>query len=213
MTKGALSAPVRAVCKGHHDLQEVCHDLRQTVAAVRMLADAALADDGLQGTARAHVEKLADQAEVLADTIRQQLRSVPGDQNRRLFDLRHPICDLVDAERVTYHGVLDLKAGPAPVLVHAQPVDVRRVFVNLLGNATRAAGPGGSVMIEVRVEGSLAEVSIDNSGPTRPGTTEGTGLGWDIITQRLSRMGGRLAYGLGSCGGVRATVHLPLAMV
>ena len=204
---------MRVVCEGHHDLREVCHDPRQTVAAVRTLADAALADDGLQGAARVHVEKLADQAEILADTIRQQLRPPPGDQKRRrLFDLRRPICDLVDAERVTYRGVLDLMAGPAPVLVHAQPADVRGVFVNLLSNATRAAGPAGSVMIEVRVEGGLAEVIMDNTGPTRVGVPEGTGLGWDIITKRLSRIEGRLAYGLGRGGGVRATVHLPLAV-
>jgi signal transduction histidine kinase len=191
----------------------VCHDLRQTVTAVRTLADAALADDGLQGAARTHVEKLVGQAEILADTIRQQLRPAPVDQRRRLFDLRRLIGDLVDAERVTYHGELDLQAGQAPVLVHAQPADARRVFVNLLSNATRAAGPGGSVMIEMRAEGGLAEVSMDNTGPTRAGTEEGTGLGWDIITQRLSRIEGRLAYGPGRCGGVRATVCLPLASV
>jgi signal transduction histidine kinase len=205
---------VRALCEGHHDLQEVCHDLRQTVAAVRTLADAALADDGLQGAARTHVEKLVGQAEILADTVRQQLRPAPGDQwRRRLFDLRRLIGDLVDAERVTYHGELDLQAGQAPVLVHAQPADARRVFVNLLSNATRAAGPAGRVMIEMRVEDGLAEVSMDNTGPTRAGTEEGTGLGWDIITQRLSRIEGRLVYGPGRCGGVRATVRLPLASV
>lgn len=207
---GARQAGYLHVGARQHDLREMCHDLRQTIAAVRTLADAALADGGLQGAARTHVEKIAGQAEILADTIRQELRPTVGGRKSHLLDLRRLISDLADGERVTYLGALEVIAKPAPVLIHANPDDVRRVLANLLGNATRAAGPAGSVVIEVTVETGLAKVVIDNteSGCPRPA---GTGLGWNIITQRLSRMEGRLVYGQGRRSGVRATLRLPLA--
>jgi signal transduction histidine kinase len=159
------------------------------------------------------VEKIAGQAEILADTKRPQLRPAADDRKRRrLFDLRRLISDLADGERVTYRGMLDVIAESAPVLIHANLDDVRRVLANLLSNATRAAGPAGSVVIEVTVEAGLAEVVIDNTGPTCAQAPEGTGLGWNIITRRLSRMEGSLVYGQGRQSGVRATLRLPLAV-
>jgi len=211
--ENALRASHPYTCEGQQELWEACHDMRQMVAAVQTLADAALADRGLQGPARAHVEKIAGQAEILADTIRLQLHPAGGDpKSRRLIDLRRLVSDVADGERVTYQGTLEVIGEPAPVLIHAKLDDVRRVLSNLLSNATRAAGPTGSVVIEVKVEAELAEVDIDNTGPTFAKASEGTGLGWSIITQRLSRVGGRLAYGQGKRGGVRATLWLPLAV-
>lgn len=189
--EGAQQAGHLHACTGQHDLREVCHDLLQTIVVVRTLADAALADHGLQGVARAHVEKIAGQAEILADTIRRRLRPAGADRaRRRLFDLRHLISGLADGERVTYHDTLYIIAGPAPVFIHANLDDVRRVLANLLSNATRAAGPTGSVVIEVTVEAGLAEVAIDNTAPMCARAPERTGLGRNIICQRLSGMAG-----------------------
>ncbi len=207
------SAGSPAICQGHQELRETCHDMLQTVAAVQALADAALAERSLQGPARGHVEKIAVQAEILADTVRQQLRQSADDQKgRRLIDLRPLISDVADGERVTYQGVLEVVGEPVPVFVHAGRDDVRRVLSNLLSNATRAAGPAGNVVIEVKVKSGLAEIVIDNTWPASAELREGTGLGWSIIAQRLSRIEGRLAYSQGSRGGVRATLSLPLAV-
>ena len=185
----------------------------QTVAAVQTLADAALAERSLQGPARGHVEKIAVQAEILADIVRQQLRQAADDQKGpRLIDLRRLISDVADGERVTYQGVLEVIEQPVPVLIHAERDDVRRVLSNLLSNATRAAGPAGNVVIEVKVKSALAEIVIDNTWPTFAELQEGTGLGWSIIAQRLSRIEGKLAYSHGSRGGIRATLSLPLAV-
>lgn len=202
-----------ATCQEHQELREACHDMLQTVAAVQALADAALAERSLPGPARAHLEKIAVQAEILADTVRQQLRPAADDQKgRRLIDLRRLISDVADGERVTYQGVLEVTGQPVPVLINAERDDVRRVLSNLLSNATRAAGPAGKVVIGIKVKSGLAKIVIDNTWPTFAELREGTGLGWSIITQRLSRIEGRLAYGHGSRGGIQATLSLPLAV-
>jgi signal transduction histidine kinase len=184
----------------------------QTVAAVQTLADAVLAERGLQGPARAYVEKIVSQAEFLADTVRQELRQADGQKGRRLIDLRRLISDVADGERVTYQGVLKVIEQPVPVLIHTERSDLRRVISNLLSNATRAAGPAGNVVIDVEMKSGLAEIVIDNTGPALAEVQEGTGLGWSIIAQRLSRIEGKLAYDQGSRGGVRATLSLPLAV-
>ena len=209
---GSPSGGSPAACQERQELLEACHDMVQAVAAVQTLADAALAERSLQGPARGHVEKIALQAEILADTVRQQLRHAADDQKgRRLIDLRRLISDVADGERVTYHGGLEVIGQPVPVLIHAVRDDIRRVLSNLLSNATRAAGPAGNVVIEVKVKSGLAEIVVDNTWPTFAELQEGTGLGWSIIAQRLSSIEGRLAYSHGSQGGIRATMSLPLA--
>jgi signal transduction histidine kinase len=158
---------------------------------------------------------IAHQAEILADAIRQQLHSTGGPVKRRgLIDLRRLVFDVAETERVTYRGTLEVIGDSAPVLVDAGRDDVRRVLANLLSNATRAAGPTGNVVIEVKVDvgPAEAEVVIDNTVPTVAQAPEGTGLGWSIIIQMLTRIDGTLAYGQGRRGGVRATLSLPLAM-
>lgn len=203
---------VTDVGEGHQELREVCHDMQHRVAAVRTLADAALADGGLQGAARSYVEKLADQAETLADTIRQQLYPAESDQEwARLTDLRSLIVDAAEAERVTYQGTLEVLAQSEPVLVYAKRNDVRRILSNLLANATRAAGPAGRVVLEVKARSGLAQLVVDNTGAFGE-VPDGAGLGWGIMAQRLARCGGRIAYRRGSEGGVRATLSLPLAL-
>lgn len=207
------SAGSPAAYQGHQELREACHDMLQTVAAVLTLADAALGERSLREPARGHVEKIAVQAGILADTVRQELRKAADDQKgRRLIDLRLLISDVADGERVTYQGVLEVIEQPVPVLILAARDDVRRVLSNLLSNATRAAGPAGNVLIEVKVKSSLVEIVIDNTCPTFAELQEGTGLGWSIIARRLSRIGGRLAYSLGGRDGIRATLSLPLAV-
>lgn len=201
--------------KGPQELRQTCHDMRQTVAAVQTLADAALADGGLQGPARAHVEKIASQAEILADTISQQLHPAGGDQKlRSLIDLRRLVSDVAEAERVTYQGTLEVIGDSGTVLIDAGRDDVRRVLSNLLSNATRAAGPTGNVAIEVKADAGLteAEVVIDNTMLPGAKAPQGTGLGWSIIIQLLTKIEGKLAYGEGRRGGVRATLWLPLAV-
>ncbi len=89
--------------------------------------------------------------------------------------------------------------------------DARRIISNLLGNATRAAGPGGMVTVEVVTDGTFAEVTVEDTGPGFGKIPKGEGLGLSIVAQSLARCGGRLEYGRGRGGGVRASLRLPLA--
>ena len=63
-------------------LREACHDMRQPVAGVLALADAALTEPGLSGIARLRLEQIINQAEWLADMIQDWLGAAqPGDSH------------------------------------------------------------------------------------------------------------------------------------
>ena len=124
-------------------------------------------------------------------------------------------------DRVTVHRLY----SPLPK-VQCRGGQIQQVFMNLLTNATQAAGPGGQIYIDARPEGDGVRVSVRDSGPGVPAdlatkifdpffTTkdvgEGTGLGL-AISQRIARShGGRIDLGSRPAGqGAEFIVWLPL---
>ena len=193
-------------------IRETCHDMRQPIAAVLALADAALTEPCLPDVTRSQLEQISTLAQSLADVVNQWLRAdEQADEAVRLTDLVRLADEAVAAERVTFEGTLTLLSQAEPVLLHVNPVDVRRVISNLLGNATRAAGPAGQVTAEVSCDSGLAQLVVEDSGPGLGHLPEGTRLGWGIVAQILARSGGSIEYGGGALGGVRACFWLPLA--
>ncbi len=106
--------------------------------------------------------------------------------------------------------------------VDGDPVQLRQVFVNLVGNAVDAAGPAG----EVRVRGGSADgvvtVVVEDTGPgVDPATArrlfeplittkdKGIGLGLALVKRIVERHGGTVAYEARESGGARFTVRFP----
>lgn len=192
-------------------LRETYHDMRQPVAAMLALADAALTEPCLPDVTRSYLEQISTLAQSLADVVHESLRADEhADEGARLTDLVQLADEAVAAERVTFAGTLKLLPHAGPVLVRTNPVDIRRVISNLLGNATRAAGPTGRVTVEVGCDSSLAQLAVEDSGPGLGHIPQGTRLGWGIIAQSLARCGGSIKYGESALGGVRACFWLPL---
>lgn len=192
--------------------RETCHDIRQPIAAVQALAAAALGDPGLQEVTRSYLEQIVTQAQSLAEVIRQRLHTEePAEVRTRLTDLVSLADEAAAAERVTYEGTLEVEPHAEPVLVCVNQTEVRGIISNLLSNATRAAGPVGTVTIEISRHLGLAELVVQDTGPGFGEIPEGTGLGWRIIAQSLAKCEGKISYGCGTLGGVRASFWLPLA--
>jgi signal transduction histidine kinase len=111
-------------------------------------------------------------------------------------------------------------AGSAPG--HAEKL--RQVLVNLVRNASEAAGPGGEVRVRVGERGGAAELAVEDSGPgmdeevrarlfepfftTKP---KGTGLGLAVSRAIARAHGGELAAGSAAGGGARFELTLPRA--
>ena len=124
---------------------------------------------------------------------------------------------------------LELEIRPASVLVHGDSKKLRQVFANLIGNAIKFTGDGGSVVVEIRTEeDGAACVSVRDTGVgmddeeikvalspfgqvdgTRTRWREGTGLGLPIAKALVELHGGSLSIASQKTVGTEVVVKLP----
>jgi len=196
-------------------LREVCHDLRQPIAGVLALAGAALAEPTLPQHVRGRLEQILELAEWQSDVVENWL-DVPANQAGQAgrvaagTDAVRVVNEAAAAERLTWAGNLTLIWPSEPVAVAPHPVILRRMTANLLGNATHAAGPAGTVTVEVSRCGGRMLLAVEDDGPGFGGVAQGRGLGLTTVARQAARHGGRLECGRGSLGGARVILRLPL---
>jgi len=187
--------------------------MRQPVASMLALAGAALTDPALPRAARARLEQIVEQAEWLADLVEHALDTAgPGTSGNHMTDLWRVVNDVVAAERVTWPGEVKMAGVAEPVLAAIHPVLLRRMAANLLNNATRAAGPSGTVTVEIGRQQNLALLVVEDSGPGFGKIEKGLGLGLSMVSTNAIRHGGRLECGGGGTVGARVGLWLPLAV-
>ena len=79
---------------------------------------------------------------------------------------------------------------------------MRRMAANLLANATRAAGPSGTVTIEVSQQASRMLLAVEDNGPGFGRLPTSLGLGLSaVLTVEAAEHQGRLECGRSSLGG------------
>ena len=86
---------------------------------------------------------------------------------------------------------------------------MRRVVSNVLGKATRAAGPAGKVTVEVQKRRGTAMLVVEDSGPGFGNIPSGAGLGLSAVARNVVKYGGRLECRRGVRGGARVSLWLP----
>lgn len=200
------------------EIRETFHDLSQPVACVLALAAAALAEPDLPATTRRRLEQIAGQARWLADMVRDCLgaqgQETPAeieelDDGRA--DLVHIAREVIAAECLTWRGDLVLNSPAGPVWCMLHPVLLRRAVANVLGNATRAAGPAGTVTVEILRRKGGVVLSVEDNGPGFGKIPSGTGLGLSAVARNVVKHGGKMEFGCGEDGGgARVSLWLPV---
>ena len=201
-------------------LREVCHDIRQPIAGVLALAGAALVEADLPEGARSRLEQIVELAEWQSDVVENWLDAAVGGAapTAGRIDAVQVVNEAAAAERLVWGGGLTLIWPPEPVLIRMDPVDLRRMTANLLDNATRAAGPSGTVTVEVTRCDSRMLLTVEDDGPgfgspvKDEGLARGHGLGLSAVARQTIQCGGRLECGQSSLGGGRVSLWLPLAV-
>jgi K+-sensing histidine kinase KdpD len=191
-------------------LRELCHDLRQPIAGVLALAGAVLAEPALPRDARSRLEQIMELAEWQSDMVQNWLEASAGPP-RAGTDAVRVVSAATAAARLTWAGNLTLVWPPEPVFVALPPVILRRMTANLLDNATRAAGPSGTVTVEVSRWGRRMLLTVEDDGPGFGRLANGGhGLGLSAVARQAIQHGSRLECGGGSLGGGRVILSLPL---
>lgn len=187
-----------------HTLQ-LCHDLRQYVAAGLLVAQ--LPEDGqLDTVARARFDTLREVLVRMRELVNAELdgdggKDVPLDvlavveQSLALTELTHR-CSVA----VRSHG---------HALAVGDPVMLRRALMNVLDNAGRAAGDHGTITVEVRTRAGqvLVDVTDDGLGFGRIEPVSGHGL--SVVDMAVRRLRGQLDITSPPGEGTRVRLTIP----
>lgn len=197
-------------------LRETLHDMRQPVATTMALAAAALTEPGLPGAASQRLGEIIRQAEWLADMIHgclaahgQEEQDEIDNEDLTCTDIVQLVRELIAAECLTWPGDIAFTSPAGPVWCMLHPVLLRRVVSNVLGNATRAAGPAGAVTVEIQQRRGMAMLAVEDSGPGFGNIPSGAGLGLSAVARNVVKYGGRMECRRGARGGARVNLWLP----
>jgi two-component system CheB/CheR fusion protein len=64
------------------------------------------------------------------------------------------------AKGIAFHAEL----SPEPLLIHADPIRIEQVAMNILGNAVKFTGSGGSVTVRTALQGDEAVLTVHDTG-------------------------------------------------
>jgi PAS domain S-box-containing protein len=190
----------------------VAHDLRNPLAAIdgwtEMIAEELDGGDLPPELAREFVSRVRSASRRMRELIRDLLAHATS-SSRAIVPSRVDLTALVAEVVGARHAEGQVRCGRLPV-VAGDPVLVRQVVDNLLGNALKYVPPGTEPRVEVsgRLTGDLVTVSVcDNGVGVPPGEHErifeefhrahhrdfeGSGLGLAICRRIITRHGGTI---------------------
>ncbi len=112
------------------------------------------------------------------------------------------------------------------VVVPVDPECLHLVLINLLDNAVKHGGPGGTVIVRCALDDDHARIEVEDAGPGIPPTDRervwkpfvrlrrsdgvpGSGIGLAVVRQLIGAHGGRAAIEEVRGGGARFVIELP----
>lgn len=195
----------------------ISHDLRTPLTRMRMRLEQRSDDPASQRC----IDDIREMSHLI-DTVLEVFRETDGAEPAQQADVFALVQSLADDLVEQGHRI---EVTGEPVVACVQPVALRRVIANLLGNAVRY---GERATVTVRRNDDRVEILVDDEGPgippdqlesvfepfyrveaSRSRHTGGTGLGLYIARHLTTRQGGRLTLSNRSGGGLRARLTLP----
>lgn len=182
-------------------VRALCHDLRQPLAAILLLAGS----DG--GDVRHRFDGIVDQAQWLADMVEGVISDAADDQ-RTDVDVVDLVAHCVLRARLTAKCHLG-RTGTGEAVAVAAPVALSRAVSCVLDNAVRAAGPDGHVAVEVTSADNEVTIRVIDDGPGLGRVQSNNSLGLTIARALVCACGGAFDLQPGAGGGAVARIVLP----
>jgi len=182
-------------------VRALCHDLRQPLAAILLLAGA----EG--GDVRRRLDGILDQAQWLADMVEGVIGGAAQDPPASV-----DVADLASVCVLRAQHTADCEIGfisTDRAFAIAAPVALSRAISCVLDNAVRAAGHGGYVTVDVTSTGREIIVRVIDDGPGLGHVPIQNSLGLTITRALVAACGGGFELNPGATGGVVARIALP----
>ena len=196
-------------------LAAVLHDLGQPLAGIRALSSAPLpAGHSAEAELKERLRQIGELGNWMNDLLRGGWANAPagraGSAGREgRVDAAQVIHQVLLGAVASFAGTLRWRPS-SPVVVSVDASDLRRAVGNVIDNATRAAGPGGQVVVRTRRAGAKFVIDVADSGPgfgrIPPQSRQGL-----AVTQRiLDECQGKLEVGNGRSGGALVRLIVPI---
>lgn len=187
------------------ELRGLLHDLGHGLATLSYLADGMRRDPTLSGEVRHRLGLMEQELTRLLDLVDLRAR----EPTVEVFDVRELLEQLVALTGLSARSLLTLRPGE-PVALRADKTLLWRMVRNLVDNATRAAGDGGRVEIEVSTQDDSVIVEVVDDGPGFGHGPSGTAaLGMGIVDDLARLCGATLRVRSGEHGGTRVRLVFP----
>ncbi len=212
-------------------LADVTHELRTPLTVIAGGLEAMT--DGVHPMDEDHIAPLLAETRTM-DRLLDDLRTLSLAEagalplHREPADLTALATDVVAAQRpmTDARGVRLVAVGPAQLVTSVDPVRVREILANLVGNALRHTPPGGSVTVAVIAGADEAVLEVRDTGEgiapedlgrvfdrfQRRADTGGSGLGLAIVRDLAAAHGGTVEVESEGVAGRGSTfrVRLPI---
>jgi two-component system sensor histidine kinase AtoS len=200
------------------------HEVRNPLAAVKTSVQALLAS-GADGAHRKLLSGMDEEIDRLDESLRDFLayaRPAPPSPRRLIVeDVLHR-CETLVAHQLSAAGISLTILGETGLALHADPVHLQQILMNLIANAIDAMPEGGRITIRVRRSGSQGIIEVSDTGqgiepklfdtimePFVTSRADGVGLGLPISRQLAELNHGKLILVNEERPGTTATLTLP----
>jgi len=232
-----VAEPVRRPAPARDANQEILHDMKSPLSAVRVYSDL-IAEDAQRGEPPRpehlqNLEKELTLLERMTGLVRQD--PLPAPQPRPAPLPRTELVTLLSSLAESYHAVhghklrIEYLSEEPQISVAADPVAVQRAFRNILDNAVKYTPPGGQLRLRSSVVSQHAFVVISDTGigmtteeqrrafeyayrgpAARSSGAEGRGLGLAVTRELLEQNGAKISLLSEPGHGLEVTIMFPL---
>jgi two-component system sensor histidine kinase SenX3 len=216
----------------------VSHELKTPVGALSLLAEAVLSASDDPDAVRRFASRMQKEAHRLTNLVQDLIdlsrvqgddplaKAVPVDLGEVVAAARERVAEVAEARAIEI-----VAAGADGVSVLGDLGQLTTAVGNLVENAVNYSPDRTKVVVSVRVEGELAEVSVTDQGvgipdqdlnriferfyrvdPARSRITGGTGLGLAIVKHIAATHGGDVSVWSVEGAGSTFTLRLPVAV-
>ena len=203
----------------------VGHEIRNPLTAIKMFVQAAL-DDPAGGLSIADLTLIEEEVRRIEQSLKTFLDFArPPKAERRptdLLEVLRGVAGLVRGRAEKQRVVVEFEVPQGPIVLDADPGQLRQVFVNLALNALDAMPTGGELAARVRLIGHRVEVEVADTGPGVPAammprlftpfaSSKDTGLGLGLVISKriVDEHGGTIGTANRTGGGASFFVRLP----
>jgi signal transduction histidine kinase len=189
-------------------LRGVLHDVGHELTTLSYLVEAVRGDTHLPEDSSYRLELLSLEMDRLQEIIRLGLDGLEMDTTAEPVKLRELATQLTQLADMAFEAEVTLVPGP-DVSSAIHPLLLWRVLSNVVDNAARAAGAGGTVTVAIG-EDPTPVIDVSDSGPGFGAGPPGqASLGLNVVMSLLEACGGSLTVTSPSSGGTVVRLRLP----